>query len=143
MAYTGGFQKISGQDVATKERVIGAVAYSAGDLLMRSTTAGTLIAGTSSITPNLMVGGGIVVEDTDGAQTWVKIQDIDYNAEYVVNAANTANTAHNYMCMTLTDKNTVNNSGTDDVANGIFMQTGVVGATTDQKIKGQFVRALS
>jgi hypothetical protein len=47
------------------------------------------------------------------------------------------------MFMALTDTNTVNNTGTDDVTNGVFMQTGIIGATTDKKIKGRFVRTLS
>jgi len=47
------------------------------------------------------------------------------------------------MCMALTDSNTVNNSGTDDVSNPIFIQTGIVGDASDKKIIGQFVRQIS
>ena len=47
MAYNG-FQRVGGCTTEAKRRVIGAVAYAVGDLLMRSTTAGTLIAATSS-----------------------------------------------------------------------------------------------
>jgi hypothetical protein len=143
MAFTG-FQKVGGREEETKTRVIGAVAYAVGDLLMRSTTAGTLIAATSSATPNLFSnGGGIVTKATDGVATVVEIDEIDYDAEYFAQVAADSNVAHNYMLMALTDSNTVNNSGTDDVTNPVFMQTGVVGAGSDRKIIGQFVRQIS
>ena len=144
MAFTG-FQKVGGGKAGdAKKRVIGAVAYAVGDLLMRSTTAGTLIAATSSATPNLFGnGGGIVVKATDGVVTEVEIDEIDYDAEYFAQTTNNSNVAHNYMLMALTDSNTVNNTGTDDVTNPVFMQTGVVGAAADKKIVGQFVRQIS
>lgn len=138
-----GFQRVGGTTTEAKKRVIGAVAYAVGDILMRSTTAGTLIAGTSSITPNLMNGGGIVTAATDGVVTEVSVEPLDYDAEYTVESADNSNVAHNYMLMTLTDLNTVNNTGTDDVTNPCFMQTGVVGVNTDKKIIGQFVRQIS
>lgn len=142
MAFTG-FQRVGGTITEAKERVIGAVAYAVGDLLMRSTTAGTLIAATSSVTPNLLNGGGIVTKATDGVATVAYIEPLDYDAEYFAQTTNNSNVAHNYMLMTLTDLNTVNNTGTDDVTNPCFMQTGVVGAAGDKKIIGQFVRQIS
>lgn len=142
MAFTG-FQRVGGCKTEAKERVIGAVSYAVGDLLMRSTTAGTLIAATSSVTPNLLNGGGIVTKATDGVATVAYIEPIDYDAEYFAQTANNSNVAHNYMLMALTDLNTVNNTGTDDVTNPCFMQTGVVGAAGDKKIIGQFVRQIS
>ncbi|MFA7662760.1 MAG: hypothetical protein WCX88_02480 [Patescibacteria group bacterium] len=143
MAFTG-FQRVGGKEIEAKERVIGAVAYAVGDVLMRSTTAGTLIAATSSATPNLFTnGGGIVTKATDGVATVAYVEPIDYDAEYFAQTTNNSNVAHNYMLMALTDSNTVNNTGTDDVTNPVFMQTGVVGAAADKKIIGQFVRQIS
>jgi len=138
-----GFTRVGGREIEAKERVIDAVSYAVGDLLMRSTTDGTLIAATSSVTPNLMNGGGIVTKATDGVATVAYIEPIDYDAEYIVETTNSSDADHNYMCMTLTDLNTVNNSGTDDVSNPCFIQTGVVGVNTDKKIIGQFVRQIS
>lgn len=138
-----GFTRVGGREIEAKERVIGTVSYAVGDLLMRSTTDGTLIAATSSVTPNLMNGGGIVTKATDGVATVAYIEPIDYDAEYIVETTNNSNAGHNYMCMELTDLNTVNNSGTDDVSNPCFIQTGVVGVNTDKKIIGQFVRQIS
>jgi len=143
MAFTG-FERVGGCMTEAKKRVIGAVAYAVGDLLMRSTTAGTLIAATSSATPGLYSnGGGIVVNATDGVVTTVKVEPIDYDAEYFAQVTNNSDVGHNYMLMALTDLNTVNNSGTDDVTNPVFMQTGVVGDAGDKKIIGQFVRQIS
>ena len=142
MAFEG-FQRVGGTITESKDRVIGAVAYAVGDVLMRSTTAGTLIAATSSATPNLMSSGGIVVNSTDGVVTTVEIEPIDYEAEYFAATTNNSDVTYNYMCMALTDSNTVNNSGTDDVSNPIFIQTGIVGDASDKKIIGQFVRQIS
>ena len=142
MAFEG-FQRVGGTITESKDRVIGAVAYAVGDVLMRSTTAGTLIAATSSATPNLMSSGGIVVNSTDGVVTTVEIEPIDYEAEYFAATTNNSDVSHNYMCMALTDQNTVNNSGTDDVSTPIFIQTGIVGDASDKKIIGQFVRQIS
>ena len=143
MAFTG-FQKVGGSVSEAKKRVIGTIAYAVGDVLMRSATAGTLVAGTSSSTPNLLTnGGGIVAKATDGVVTEVEIEVIDYDAEYFAQVTNESDADHNYMLMELTDLNTINNSGTDDTTNGVFMQTGVVGAAASKKIIGQFVRQLS
>jgi hypothetical protein len=138
-----GFMKSSGKDVETKERTISSLTLAVGDLLMGDRTAGTVVEATSSVTVSLLQGGGIVAQATTTADTTVKIHDIVYGAEYIVETTNNSNVAHNYQRMTLTDKNTVNNSGTDDPTNGIFMQTGVIGATGNKKIKGEFIRALT
>ncbi|PIU58382.1 MAG: hypothetical protein COS89_00690 [Deltaproteobacteria bacterium CG07_land_8_20_14_0_80_38_7] len=135
-----GFYRVSGKDSETKKRTISSQTLSVGDLVMASRTAGTVIAATSSVTVSLLQGGGIVATAATSANTEVLIQDIVYGAEYVVEVTNTANAAHNYMRMTLTDKNTVNNAGTDNATNGIFMQTGVIDTT---HIKGEFIRALT
>ena len=143
MAFTG-FQRAGGTYTETKDRVIGAVAYAVGDLLMRSTTVGTLVAGTSSATPNLfMNGGGIVANATDGVVTKAEIAPIELNVEYFAATTNNSDVADNYMLMALTDENTVNNSGTDDTTNPVFMQTGVVGDASDKKIIGEFVGQIS
>lgn len=135
-----GFSKVGGKDTETKDRVISSLALVAGDLVMASRTAGTVVKATSSVTVSLLQGGGIVTEATTTADTSVLIQDIEYGATYIIEVTNTANVAHNYMRMTLTDENTVNNTGTDDSTNGVFMQTGVIDST---HIKGEFIRALT
>lgn len=138
-----GFKKILGPDVANEERTIGAVAYEVGDLLMVDTTNHVLVAATSSVTPVLLQGGGIVQKATDGVTTKVLIQPIDFNSTYEVESANNSSTDEDYDRMTLTDLNTVNNSSTTDDTNPCVYQVGVIGAATDKKIKVKFVPAIS
>jgi hypothetical protein len=138
-----GFTKVSGPDIASKKRTIGAVAYAVGDLLMASRSAGTLVAATSSATVSLLQGGGIVTKATDGVVTEVEVQPISFDAVYAVESANASNSAHRYMRVALSDANTVNNGGSDDGTNGVVQQVGEVGATSNQVILVEFLRALT
>lgn len=139
-----GFQRVSGRDTDTKQVVITAgTAYAVGDLIMRKTTGGVCESATSSVTPGLLEAGGIVTKAVSTTDTSAEVANIDYSATYKVESAATANSAHNYMKMTLTDKNTVNNTGTDDVTNPAVYQVGYVGATTDNELLVKFVRVIS
>ena len=136
-----GFSRTGGDDSETKERVISSLTLVVGDLVMASRTAGTVVKATSSVTASLLQGGGIVAKATvSGTDTIALVQDIVYGGNYIVEVTNAANVAHNYMRMTLTDENTVNNTGTDDSTNGVFIQTGVIDST---HIKGEFIRSLT
>jgi adenine-specific DNA methylase len=135
-----GFYRVGGKDSETKKRIISSLTLSVGDLLMASRSAGTVVEATSSVTVSLLQGGGIVAKAATSSDTEVLINDIVYGAVYIAEVTATANASHNYMRFTLTDKNTVNNTGTDDSTNGIFMQTGVIDST---HIKGEFIRALT
>jgi redox-regulated HSP33 family molecular chaperone len=138
------FKRLNGvQNTVMRERVVSSITAAVGSLLMASRTAGTLVAATSSVTVSLMQGGGLVVEAVTSSETKAQVQPIEFNTEYIADTTNNSNVAHNYMRMTLTDASTVNNTGTDDSTNGIFMQTGVIGATGDKKIKGEFIPALT
>lgn len=135
-----GFSKVGGKDTETKDRVISSLALVAGDLVMASKSAGTVVKATSTTTISLLQGGGIVVGATTTSDTKVLIQDIEFGATYIVECAATANASHNYQRMLLTDENTVNNTGTDESTYPVFMQTGVIDST---HIKGEFIRALT
>jgi hypothetical protein len=135
-----GFYRLSGKDSETKKRTISSLALAVGDLVMASRTTGLVGKATSSVTVSLLQGGGIVTGATTTAATEVLVADIVYGAEYGIEVTNAANASHNLMRFTLTDENTVNNTGTDDSTNGIFMQTGVIDST---HIKGEFIRALT
>lgn len=138
-----GFTKVSGPDIASKKRTIGAVAYAVGDLLMASRSAGTLVAATSSATVSLLQGGGIVTKATDGVVTEVEVQPIDFCAVYSVECANSSNSAHRYMRVALADANTVTNGGSDDATNGVLQQVGEVGINTNKVILVEFLPALT
>ena len=139
-----GFQRTAGRDGDSKEVTITAgTAYVAGDLIMRKTTGGVCEAATSSITPNLMEAGGIVDSAVSTTDTVAVVLNIDYNTVYEVESANNSNSAHRYMFMTLTDLNTVNNTGTDNVTNPACYQVGEVGVAADKRLLVKFTRAIS
>ena len=55
-------------------------------------------------------------------------------------SANAGNTAHNGDRMLLTDTNTVNNTGADNTSQNVcFIQEGISGATTDNRLVGRVV----
>lgn len=138
------FKRLDGaKDTVVRERVVSSISGAVGSLVMASRSAGTVVAATSSVTVSLMQGGGLVVKAFTASDTKALIQPIEFNTEYIADTTNNSNVSHNYQRMTLTDASTVNNTGTDDGTNGIFMQTGTIGATTDKKIKGEFIPALT
>jgi hypothetical protein len=139
-----GISRVGGRDSETKERVVSGETLAIGDLVMASRSAGTVTAATSSATVSLMQGGGITVNAVVSTDTKALIFDIVPGATYIVTSTNNSNIAHNNMRMVVgANAHTINNTGTDDATNGIFMQTGVIGATTDKKIKGEFIVALT
>jgi len=139
-----GFQKVGGKDVVTKDRVIVTEALAVGDLVMASRSAYKVTAATSSVTVSLLQGGGIVSKASTATDTSVQIQEIVYGATYKIATTSASNVAHNYQRMTIgANAHIINNTGSDDGTNGVFIQTGVIGASTDNMIIGEFVRALT
>ena len=138
-----GFQKVGGRDVETKARTVSSEALAVGDLVMASRSAYKVTAATATSTISLLQGGGIVSKATTTADTEVQIQDIVPGATYIVATTNNSDATHNYQRMKMTSAHEVNNTGTDVTDYCVFMQTGVVGATTDKKIKGEFLVALT
>lgn len=123
-----GFQlKSNLNEVELRTFTVASQAYTEGDCVMRSTTAGTIIPATSSTSGDLLIG--VAAETVTSAATSLKVRMIEPSQVWECEVANTVNAAHNYMKMVLTDANTVNNTGTDSVADGaICMQIGVLGA---------------
>lgn len=128
------FKRIAGSDRGMVERTISATAFSVGDLLQYSRTAGTvIIASATTEVDNL---AGVCVKATTTADTKILLQKIEKGDVYEVDSLNAANAAHNYQRMIWGAGNTANNTGTDVTGDtGIFMQTGVVGTS---KIVGEF-----
>lgn len=136
--------RVGGKDSETKERVVSGETLAIGDLVMASRSAGTVTAATASATVSLLQGGGIVANPVVSADTKALLFDIVYGATYKVSSTNNSNVAHNNMRMVVgANAHTINNTGSDDGTNGVFIQTGVSGATTDKLILGEFVRALT
>ena len=114
-------------EVEIRKFPISSQAYVAGDAVMRSTTAGTVVPATSSTSGDTLIG--VAAETVSSSATELQVIMIEPSQEWECEVANTVNAAHNLQKMVLTDANTVNNTGTDSVADAaIVMQVGVIGA---------------
>src|SRR3990167_2796140 len=93
---------------------------------MRSTTAGTVVPATSSTSGDTLIGVAMETVASTATELLVAVIEPSQVWECEVDAA--INAAHNYQKMVLTDANTVNNTGTDSVADGaIVMRLAVSG----------------
>ncbi len=114
-------------EVEYRKFTIASQAYTIGDAVMRSTTAGTVVPATSSTSGDTLVG--IAMETVASSATELLVAVIEPSQVWECEVANTVNAAHNYMKMVLTDANTVNNTGTDSATDAaIVMQVGVSGS---------------
>ena len=131
------FKRIKGSDRGMIKRTISSLACSIGDLMVYNRSAYKVEA--AQATSELDNLAGIVCEATTTADTSVLLQRIMPGDVYEVGTVNNTSAAHNYQRMIWGTAHTVNNTGTDVATDtGIFMQTGVVGATGDKKIVGEF-----
>ena len=79
----------------------------------------------------------IALEGVSSSATEVLAVELDGNEDVQAQSVASSDTAHNGDRMALTDKNTVNNSGTDvTTTTVVFLQRGAVGTTTDNQIWG-------
>ena len=106
-----------------------------GDLIDLAVNADTWTAVTSSsvsYTRKAVVIGSCTSSDTE-----VLAIELDGNEDIQVQSANDSAAADHGQRQAATDKNTVNNSGTDvTTTTVVFLQRGVVGAATDDQIWG-------
>ena len=131
------FKRIKGSDRGMIKRTISSLACSVGDLMVYNRSSYKVEA--AQATSELDNLAGICVEATTTADTSVLLQRIMPGDVYEVGTVNNSNSAHNYQRMIWGTGHTADNTGTDVATDtGIFMQTGVVGATTDKKIVGEF-----
>ena len=79
----------------------------------------------------------IAIEAATSSATEVLAIELDGNEDVQVQSANSSAAADNGDRQAATDKNTVNNSGTDvTTTTVVFLQRGVVGSATDNQIWG-------
>jgi len=131
------FKRIKGSDRGMIKRTISSLACSIGDLMVYNRSSYKVEA--AQATSELDNLAGICVEATTTADTSVLLQRIMPGDVYEVGTVNNSDATHNYQRMIWGTAHTANNTGTDVATDtGIFMQTGVVGATTDKKIVGEF-----
>ena len=126
-----GFTLISDPDTTEYRNVrIASQAYTIGDAVMQDRTSDAVDvvpATASSTTVNIF---GVAMETVTSSATQLLIAIVKPTQKWVTDSANTGNTNHNYQRMILTDKATVNNTGTDDTSvNAVATQLGVKDAS--------------
>ena len=133
-----GFRLVKNMNEAVIEnRLIASQAYNLGDAVMRDTTTDAIdvIPATSSTTNDRIYG--IAHETVTSSATTLDVLVIERTQEFEIEVANTVNVQHNFQKMVLTDANTVNNTGTDSVADeAIVMQVGTRDTFAIVKFRG-------
>lgn len=117
---------------------IASQAYAIGDAVMWDRTSDgidVIPATSSTITANI---AGIALEAKLSSDTTLLVALLAPDQRWAADSANASNTNHNQQRMVLTDRTTVNNTGTDSSA-GIFQQTGVIGISSANRIVGRFL----
>ena len=133
-----GIQRIKGQGGAFREMPISSLAFVVNDIAMYDFNNNIVIKATSSATPERIAG--IVVAASTTSDTVVLVQKIAAGDEFSAETGSNTAASMDLERMSLTDENTVNNSGSDQTDDtGVFQQLGVIGAAGDQLIRGQFV----
>jgi hypothetical protein len=123
-------------DKGSKKVPISSQTVLIGDLLELTAGATTWAVCTSS--SNFFTRKAIAQEAASSSDTEVLVKELDGNEDVEVESANSSDSTHNGDRMALTDKNTVNNSGSDVTGQAVaFVQDGTIGATTDNRIVGR------
>lgn len=107
---------------------ISSQAFTIGDLVDVSRTAGTVTPATSSSTTYTI--RGVAMQTVTSTATSLLVAIVNSAQRWTAAMTNATNTAHNGQRMVLTDKATVNNTGTDSTSTAaVFEQYGVVTST--------------
>ena len=132
-----GFDRISGGNRGYRRLPISSITVVRNDALMYDYENEVVILATSSATPERMAG--IAVEAATSSDTTVLVQKIEEDDEYVVSTTSDTATTDNLHRVALTDENAVANGADVTGDTGVFQQLGIVGATTDRRIRGRFI----
>ena len=131
------FVRVKGGDKGFEEVAISSITVAVGDALMWTFESEVAVLATSSMTPERFAGIAVAAATT--ADTTVLIQKPEEFDEYIVDTNTTTATTDNYHRLALADEDQVTVGADDTADTGVFMQLGIVGATTDNKIRGRFV----
>jgi hypothetical protein len=131
------FKRISGPDGHVEPRTISSITVAEGDALMFDYENEVVILATSAMTPERFAG--VADEAATTADTSVKVRLPSEDDRYIADTTSNSATTDNYHRLALTDEDEVANGADDTTDTGVFMQLGVVGATTDKKIMGYFL----
>lgn len=137
-----GFKLIKdAQETECKKFRIASQAYTIGDVVMLDRTSDSIdvVPGTSSSTTTNIYA--VALETVTSAATEILCAVVQPWQEWEVDSVNNSNASHNYQRMLLNDKDSVNNTGTDNTTDeAVFMQTGIKGAASDKKVVGKILR---
>jgi len=124
-----------------EEWTISSETVSVGDLLMW--TAGTATATVATASAESFDRVGVAIESATTSDTTVKVIICNLNQTWEVETANNSSSSDNGDAMILTDKNTVNNTGTNSTASeALVIQLQPVGAAADKKILVRFTNTM-
>jgi len=128
------------ENFSVEMTVTSGTAVAAGDIL--AINANVVERATSSSTIHTIVG--VAAETISTTATLIKVIPFAQGQIWEVDTANNTDSTERYESMALTDHDTVNNSDTDVTgATGVFFCLGLVGATGDKKLIGEFTRLQS
>lgn len=128
-------------DPVYKKLRIASQAYTIGDLAMLDRTADAVdvVPATAATTTTGVYA--VAMETVTSSATECLFCLVTPDQVWEVDSANNSNTNHNYQRMLLTDKSSVNNTGTDNTTDeAVFMQTGAVGAVASKKLVGNILK---
>jgi hypothetical protein len=133
-----GFRLVKNMNEMVLEKVrVASQAYTKGDAVMRDTSDDTVdvVPATSSTGTDRIYG--IAHETVASSATELQVAVIEPSQVWECETANAVDSGHNFQKMVLTDANTVNNTGTDSVADAaVVLQVGVSGAKGLFKFRG-------
>ena len=120
-----------------EEWTVSSLTLAVGDLLEMDLGASTATVADSSTEHWLRKG--VCQEAATSSDTLVTVVLVNPDQVWEVESANNSNATHNGDRMLLTDKNTVNNTGTDDASQeACVVQTAAVGVNTNKDILVKF-----
>jgi hypothetical protein len=128
-------------DPIYKKLRIASQAYTIGDLGMLDRTSDSVdvVPATSSTTTTGVYA--VAMETVTSSATEALFCLVNPEQVWEVDSTNNSSESHNYQRMLLTDKDSVNNTGTDNTTKeAVFMQTGTVGAVSAKKIVGNILK---
>jgi hypothetical protein len=123
-----------------EEWTVSSLTLAIGDLL--ELDAGATAATESDSSTQHWQKMGVVTEAVTTSDTLVKVIRVNPWQTWEVQSNASSSATHNGDNMVLTDKNTVNNSGTNSTAQeAVVKQIGVTGSASDKRILVQFLSA--
>jgi len=137
-----GFHLIKDPNTTVNKKLrVASQAYTIGDAVMLDTTSDAIDVVPATASTTTLNIYAVAMETVTSAATSLLCTIITPEQEWVVNSTNNSNVNHSYQRMLLTDKATVNNTGTTDASKeAVFLQTGTQGATTAKKVVGKFIK---